>query len=232
MKNTLYALAALFAFAGLARAEDRPLSHEEVSGGVNAHMDDLKACIKEHGAGKGRLVVDFVIQPDGTTKDSKVKQSSSNSPLDKCIAGKFAHWKFPKPRGGVYMAVDYPFDFTPPVKHADLSEDQVRSTLKAHQPDIVNCYNEALTKKNDLGAGTIHVDFEVTPAGNVVATGLKDSTFKFPQLETCIVTKTKAWQFPKVEGEGNMKFSLPFILTPPPKKDKDKDKKSDKDDGE
>src|SRR5262249_17448253 len=157
------------------RAEDRPLSHEEISGAVNAHMDDLKACMKENGGAKGHLVINFAIKADGTTQDPKVKRASTNTGLDKCIAGKFAHWKFPKPKGAVLMGADSPFDFSPPVKQADLSEDQVRSTLQAHQPEILACYNEALTKKNDLGAGTVHINFEVEPSGNVVATGVKDT---------------------------------------------------------
>jgi TonB family protein len=235
MKTTLALLVLASAPAAFAAAPpaDPPLSHEEIKATVDKHLGDVKACLKQHGAATGKLVVKFVINVLGKVESPAPEQSSSNAALDKCIAAQFLKWEFPKPRGNVNMGVVYPFMFAPPPPPpANLSRDQVVATMRAHIADVKICYDAALKQKNDI-AGTINVDFTVGPEGKVLDAKVHDSTIKVPALETCLVAKAKTWPFPKPEGVGNFAFTYPFVLTvpPPPKKDKDKDKK-DEDNGE
>ncbi len=61
---------------------------------------------------EGKLMVAFVIGGDGAVKTSSVKQSTLPDPrLDDCILRRLATWRFPQPKGGVDVAVTYPFIF-------------------------------------------------------------------------------------------------------------------------
>src|SRR5581483_1802546 len=229
MKTTLIVLTAACALGGLCGAAraDEPLIYDEIKQTVDSHLADVKACLKQHGAATGKLVVKFAIQPNGHVENPAPSVWSSNPALDKCIAAQFAKWEFPKPRGGVLMGVVYPFMFAPPPAPANLTDQQVLDTVRAHVADIKGCYDAALKTKNDL-AGTVSVQFTVGPTGQVAETKLHESSAKHPALETCIVGKTKTWMFPKPTGAGNFVFNYPFVLTVP-KPDKDKDKKKEGD---
>jgi hypothetical protein len=231
MKNTIRVLLLVAcALPAAARAAEAPLSHEEIKSTVDKHLADVKACMKQHGAATGKLVVKFGITPLGKVIDAAPETNSSNVALDKCIAKAFLGWEFPKPRGGVTMGVVYPFMFSAPPPASTLTDAQVVDTIKAHIADVRGCYDAALKQKADL-AGTVNVSFSVGPDGKVIDAQLKDSTFKLPALETCIVNKAKTWPFPKPAGAGNFNFVWPFKLVPPPKPDK-KEKKDDEEGGE
>ena len=61
---------------------------------------------------EGKLLVDFNISPRGRVDTSAVKQSTlADARLDDCILRRLAKWQFPKPKGGVNVAVTYPFIF-------------------------------------------------------------------------------------------------------------------------
>ena len=191
-----------------------PLSHDEIKRAVDSHLAEVKACMKQHGSATGKLVVKFAILPTGKTTDAAPEHASSNAALDKCIAALFLKWEFPKPRGGVNMGVVYPFVFSKPAKPATLDDKQVLETIRAHQPDVKACYDLALKQKPDL-AGKLEVTFSVGPSGQVVASKIDDaSKLKFPPLDSCIVAKTRTWQFPKPSGDGTFDFTFPFELAP------------------
>lgn len=59
---------------------------------------------------KGRVVASWVIQGTGSVTGTKVKSSSLNSQtVENCILLRLRSWKFPLPRGGVNVKVNYPF---------------------------------------------------------------------------------------------------------------------------
>lgn len=61
----------------------------------------------------GRVVFNFVITPDGSVASATVKESSlNNSDVESCIANRMRRWRFPEPRGGGLVRVDYPFQFS------------------------------------------------------------------------------------------------------------------------
>ena len=43
--------------------------------------------------------------------DVKAKSSSGDKGLDECLTERIAKWKFPSPKGGVDVAISYPFIF-------------------------------------------------------------------------------------------------------------------------
>lgn len=204
-------LSLFLGLGSVALAAPGPLSHAEIKSVVDHHIDDVKGCMKAHGAATGKLVVKFAIQPDGKAVDAAPDHASSNPKLDRCIAAAFGHWRFPKPHGGVTMGVVYPFYFTQP---ATLEKDQVVGAIRPHQPDIKACYDAALKTIPDV-AGEVDVAISVAPSGKVAGATVHSSTTKAPTLDSCITGKIKGWIFPKPKGTGNYDFTFPFVLGTP-----------------
>jgi outer membrane biosynthesis protein TonB len=60
----------------------------------------------------GKLLVDFKINATGIVPNAGVLEASlKDSQVTQCLLGKLKSWKFPHPRGGVVVAVTYPFIF-------------------------------------------------------------------------------------------------------------------------
>jgi hypothetical protein len=63
---------------------------------------------------RGRVAVRFDIGPSGRVARANVARSTLGAPakaqaVESCIVGKLKRWAFPQPRGGVSVAVTYPF---------------------------------------------------------------------------------------------------------------------------
>ncbi|RZA13801.1 MAG: AgmX/PglI C-terminal domain-containing protein, partial [Proteobacteria bacterium] len=62
----------------------------------------------------GKIKVAFVIGPAGTVISSAINSDTvGDSAMAGCVNGKVQRWKFPTPRGGVKVDVNYPFVFNP-----------------------------------------------------------------------------------------------------------------------
>jgi TonB family protein len=58
---------------------------------------------------EAKVVITFVIGPEGTVQQAKVGSSNSNNDeLDQCLVTHFKSWQFPKPKGGGIVQVTYP----------------------------------------------------------------------------------------------------------------------------
>ncbi len=92
------------------------LSRDEVGNVIHTHLAEVRYCyesaILKNASTQGKLVVDFVISKTGMVRSAKLNNSSiSDSSLDQCIISHLTKWKFPKPKGGIDVAVSYPFIF-------------------------------------------------------------------------------------------------------------------------
>jgi len=90
------------------------LTRDEVGRVIHKHISEVRYCYESamvrNPAVQGKLVADFNIGPAGRVTWSKSNESSLNDPqLDNCIIRRLNTWKFPKPKGGVNVAVSYPF---------------------------------------------------------------------------------------------------------------------------
>lgn len=99
-----------------ARVEEG-LTKDEVGQVIHSHIAEIRYCYEAAMLRKpdvqGKLVLDFSIsgkaQP-GVVKTAEVNSSSLDDySLDQCILSRLMKWKFPKPKGGVDVAVSYPF---------------------------------------------------------------------------------------------------------------------------
>lgn len=92
------------------------LSKDEVGEVIHRHLSEVRYCYESamvrKGDIEGKLVVNFTIGGGGAVKSTEVKQSTLEDPrLDDCIIRRLVTWKFPNPKGGIDVAVSYPFIF-------------------------------------------------------------------------------------------------------------------------
>ncbi|MBS1957871.1 MAG: AgmX/PglI C-terminal domain-containing protein [Bdellovibrionales bacterium] len=95
---------------------DEGLTREEVAKVIHSHMNDIRYCyetgILKDPSLAGKALIDFKINPEGAVPNAKVGEMTlSDRSVGSCLISKLQTWKFPKPRGGVHVAVSYPFVF-------------------------------------------------------------------------------------------------------------------------
>ncbi len=92
------------------------LTKDEVGKVIHAHLNEVRYCYESamlrNPDVEGKLIVNFTIGGSGYVKTSAVKNSTlADAQLDDCILRRLGKWEFPKPKGGVNVAVTYPFIF-------------------------------------------------------------------------------------------------------------------------
>jgi hypothetical protein len=93
------------------------MSREAVLKVVNAHLDEVRDCYERellHNPGiSGKILMEWLIQLDGTVRYAKVKFTNigHSSDLHGCIQAQVVTWNFPRPRGGQEVLVTFPFLF-------------------------------------------------------------------------------------------------------------------------
>jgi TonB family protein len=97
-------------------AVDEGLTKDEVGEVIHRHLSEVRYCYESAMIRspdlEGKLMVNFTIGGSGMVKSTEVKSSTLPDPrLDDCILRRLATWKFPNPRGGIDVAVTYPFIF-------------------------------------------------------------------------------------------------------------------------
>ncbi len=95
---------------------DQGLSQSEVGKVIHAHRTEIRFCQDRAMAStpdaSGKLLAHFSINPQGRVESARVESSTlNNSDLEQCILGKLKELQFPRPKGGVHVAVTYPFVF-------------------------------------------------------------------------------------------------------------------------
>jgi hypothetical protein len=95
---------------------DEGLTREEVAKVIHSHMNDIRYCyetgILKDPSLAGKALIDFKINPEGVVPNAKMAEMTlSDRAVGQCLITKLQSWKFPKPRGGVHVAVSYPFVF-------------------------------------------------------------------------------------------------------------------------
>jgi TonB family protein len=81
---------------------------------IRRHINEVRYCyqveLQNNPNLYGRVIVRFVIQPNGQVATARVASSTlRNSRVERCIASAVRRWLFPKPRGGGIVIVNYPF---------------------------------------------------------------------------------------------------------------------------
>ncbi|MBI3535909.1 MAG: AgmX/PglI C-terminal domain-containing protein [Deltaproteobacteria bacterium] len=92
------------------------LTKDEVGEVIHKHLSEIRYCYESAMMKtpdlEGKLVIHFQIGGAGGVKTAAVKTSTLPDPrLDDCVLRRLVTWKFPTPKGGIDVAVSYPFIF-------------------------------------------------------------------------------------------------------------------------
>jgi hypothetical protein len=94
------------------------LSMEIIRQVIASHRDQIKYCysqeLNRNPNLAGKVAVKFTISPKGYVTQASVAQTTlNNAAVENCITQKVRTWKFPEPKGGGIVIVNYPFILNP-----------------------------------------------------------------------------------------------------------------------
>ncbi|MFA6236294.1 MAG: AgmX/PglI C-terminal domain-containing protein [Bacteriovorax sp.] len=94
------------------------LSRYAINATIAKYLNQVRRCyeaeLKNHPELQGLVEMSFEINPSGKLNFSKVNKTTLMSPpVESCISTKMMDWQFPQPKGGVNVAVKYPFMLRP-----------------------------------------------------------------------------------------------------------------------
>lgn len=94
------------------------LTADEVGRIIRRHWNEIKYCYEKELTKDpnlyGKVAVYFVIGPVGDVAEASVRETTMNSTnVEECMVSQVRRWKFPSPRGGGVVQVNYPFIFKP-----------------------------------------------------------------------------------------------------------------------
>jgi len=95
---------------------DEGLTKEEVAKVIHSHLNEIRFCyesaIMNEPSLSGKVMVGFKISSKGMVSTAEAEENTmQNQSVSGCLVLKLKNWKFPEPRGGVQVAVTYPFIF-------------------------------------------------------------------------------------------------------------------------
>ncbi|MCB9778849.1 MAG: AgmX/PglI C-terminal domain-containing protein [Alphaproteobacteria bacterium] len=98
-------------------ADPEALSRAEIQVAIQSQMGPIRTCyqreLMRNPALKGKVVVRFIIEGDGSVTGVRMRESSmGNQPVETCIVDQVAGMTFPKPKPGKVVPVNFPFNFT------------------------------------------------------------------------------------------------------------------------
>lgn len=94
------------------------LDKNVIAATIQKYLNQVRACYELGLARKsdlqGKVAVNFIINPKGQINKAKISDTTlKDIAVEKCITNKMRAWKFPKPKGGVNVDVNYPFILRP-----------------------------------------------------------------------------------------------------------------------
>lgn len=94
------------------------LSRYAINATIAKYLSQVRRCYEKQlnktPGIEGLVTVSFQINASGRLNFSKVKNSSlNNATVESCITQKMMGWKFPNPKGGVNVNINYPFMLRP-----------------------------------------------------------------------------------------------------------------------
>ena len=95
---------------------DGGLDRDVIAQIIRSHLGEIRYCYERQLSAdpslQGKVQVRFTIGAQGAVTDKRVNQTTLNNGfVEGCILQRVAQWNFPKPKGGVQVAVTYPFLF-------------------------------------------------------------------------------------------------------------------------
>jgi hypothetical protein len=95
-----------------------------------------------------------------------------------------------------------------PIIDGDLDKQIIRRYIKRNIQKLTYCYERELLAKPML-AGTVMVDFAISPNGNVAKAAAKGVD---TVVSDCVAGVIRGIEFPKPKGGGSVHVQYPFIF--------------------
>lgn len=94
------------------------LTTEEVMQVIRANLNQIRYCyeqVLQRSPNKsGKIKVNFVVAANGRVTTARIASDTvGDARMGACVTGKIKMWKFPRPRGGQKVDINYPFVFNP-----------------------------------------------------------------------------------------------------------------------
>ena len=94
------------------------LTTQEVQNVIRANLNQIRHCyeqlLQRSPRASGKIKMKFVVARNGRVSSASIISSTvRDSRMKSCVTSKVRRWKFPKPRGGQSVKVNYPFVFNP-----------------------------------------------------------------------------------------------------------------------
>lgn len=96
--------------------------------------------------------------------------------------------------------------------NSGLDRDQIIAVINKNRGQITYCYEQALKQDPSLN-GKVGIQFVINPNGLVAKALVAETSANNNQLESCMISKLRTWQFPKPVGDVNVDVFYPFHLT-------------------
>jgi hypothetical protein len=102
------------------------------------------------------------------------------------------------------------------VSQLPFTQDSIAQVVKAHQPEIQDCYEKTLAARNEKLEGRLMTHFVITASGTVTGAQVakRGTTLKDKDLQACVVGVLGKLRFPKPPDGKEHPVEYPFNLQP------------------
>ena len=99
----------------------------------------------------------------------------------------------------------------PEIKNGSLDKELVRKVIQDHKQQIRACFESLLNRYPDLN-GKVQSQFTIGAEGQVLQSSVSQSTTGSKELDSCVASHVRLWEFPRPKGGGTVVVSYPFIF--------------------
>ncbi len=92
-----------------------------------------------------------------------------------------------------------------------MDRELIRQVIQRNRGQIRYCYESQLNRHPEL-SGKVAIRFTIASEGNVVTSSVAQSTAGNAELEQCVASRVRGWQFPKPKGGGHVVVTYPFLF--------------------
>jgi Ca-activated chloride channel family protein len=100
-----------------------------------------------------------------------------------------------------------------PVVMGSLDKNLIHRVIQQNLAQLRACYERQLAIEPTL-QGRVVLEFVIDDKGRVAQVRIVESTLSSEAVESCVMSKAKAWRFPAVKGGGTVLVRYPIVFKP------------------
>ena len=97
------------------------------------------------------------------------------------------------------------------INDGTLDRELVRKVIQDNKGQIRACFESLLNQYPDL-SGKVQTQFTIGPNGQVLESKVTQTSTGSKELDGCVASRMRLWQFPKPKGGGRVVVSYPFLF--------------------